>query len=74
MTNVSSFSLIDRYCRRWRLCRQWCKYQLLLDIFTSRRHQIASMEPFKWHHWSPAVIVIGANGDVVHHFFSQMAP
>ena len=26
-------------------------------------HEMALMEPFKWHHWSPMVIIIGSNGD-----------
>ena len=29
----------------------------------AHRHRMALMEPFKWRHQSPMVIVIGANGD-----------
>ena len=44
----------------------------------AHRHRTSPMEPFKWRHWSPMVIAIGANGDgvlhwrhYVHHHWSQ---
>ena len=38
---------------------------------SAHRHRMTPMEPFKWRHWSPMVIVIGSNGARHWHHFCR---